>query len=75
MLLINPLTKNKTFETFNARKKHKAYIDFGILSLYFIIAICKNFVLHQIIKGTLSGFEILPIYSFSHEVNAWKISH
>ena len=28
---------------FNARKTHKAYIDFGIFSLNFIVVICKNF--------------------------------
>ena len=28
---------------FNARKTHKAYIDFGIFSLYFIAVIFKNF--------------------------------
>ena len=28
---------------FNARKTHKAYIDFGIFSLYFIVKICKGF--------------------------------
>ena len=43
MLLINPLSKNWTFETFNARKTHKAYIGFGIFSLYFVVVICKSF--------------------------------
>ena len=43
MLLINPVNKNETVETFNARKTCKAYIDFGIFSLYFIVVICKNF--------------------------------
>ena len=38
MLLVNPLSKNKTFELFNTRKTHKANIDFGISSL-----ICKTF--------------------------------
>ena len=28
---------------FDATKAHKAYIDFGIFSLYFIVVICKNF--------------------------------
>ena len=42
MLLINPLSKNQTVETFNATKTHKAYIDFGIFSLYFIVVIFKN---------------------------------
>ena len=32
MPLVNPLSKT-----------HKAYIDFGIFSLYFIVVICKNF--------------------------------
>ena len=39
MLLINPLS----FETFNARKIYKAYINFHIFSLYFIVVICKSF--------------------------------
>ena len=43
MLLINPLSKNQTVEMFNARKTHKAYVDFVIFSLYFIVVICKNF--------------------------------
>ena len=43
MLLFNPLSKNQTVKTFNARKTLKAYIDFGIFSLYFIVVICKNF--------------------------------
>ena len=43
MLLINPLNKNETVETFNARKTYKIYIAFGIFSLYFIIVICKVF--------------------------------
>ena len=38
MLLVNPLSKNKTFETFNTRKTRKANIDFSIFSL-----ICKTF--------------------------------
>ena len=28
---------------FNARKTHKAYIDFGIVSLYFIAVILQKF--------------------------------
>ena len=43
MLLINPLSENKTVETFNARKTYKAYINFDIFSLYFIVVICKAF--------------------------------
>ena len=39
MLLINPLS----VETFNARKTYKAYINFCIFRLYFIVVICKNF--------------------------------
>ena len=39
MLLINPLS----VETFNARKTYKAYINFRIFSLYFVVVICKNF--------------------------------
>ena len=39
MLLINPLS----VETFNARKTYKAYINFRIFSLYFIVVICKHF--------------------------------
>ena len=44
MLLINPLSENYTVEMFNARKVNKAYIDFGIFSLYFIVVICENFL-------------------------------
>ena len=36
---------------FNATKTHKAHIDFGIFSLYFILSV-KIFVLLQLIKGT-----------------------
>ena len=43
MLLISPLSKNLAVEMFNATKTHKAYTDFGIFSLYFIVVICKNF--------------------------------
>ena len=43
MLLINPLSKNWTAETLNARKTNKTYIDFGIFSLHFIVVICKIF--------------------------------
>ena len=43
MLLINLLSKNETVETFSDGKTHKAYIDFGIFSLYFMVVICKNF--------------------------------
>ena len=43
MLLINPLSKNQTVETFNATKTHKAYIDFGIFSLYFVIVNSNTF--------------------------------
>ena len=39
VLLINPLS----VETFNARKTYKAYINFRIFILYFIVVICKNF--------------------------------
>ena len=39
MFLINPLS----VETFNARKTYKAYINFRIFSLYFIVVISKNF--------------------------------
>ena len=28
---------------FNATKTHKAYTDFDIFTLYFIVVICKNF--------------------------------
>ena len=35
MLLINPLSKNRTVETFNARKTYKVYINFRIL-VYFL---------------------------------------
>ena len=43
MLLINPLSKNWTAETLNARKTSKTYIKFGIFSLHFIVVICKIF--------------------------------
>ena len=43
MLLINPLSKNWTFNMFNDRKTHKAYNDFNIFSLHFIVVIRKNF--------------------------------
>ena len=43
ILLINPLNKNQTVETFNATKTHKAYIDFDIFALYYIVVICKTF--------------------------------
>ena len=43
MLLINPLSKNWTVETFMARKTYKAYTKFRIFSLHFIVLICKNF--------------------------------
>ena len=33
----------KRVETFNARKTYKAFINFHILGLYFIVVICKNF--------------------------------
>ena len=39
MLLINRLS----VEAFNAKKTYKAYINFRIFSLYFIVVICKNF--------------------------------
>ena len=39
MLLINALN----VEMFNARKTYKAYTNFLIFSLYFIIVICKKF--------------------------------
>ena len=40
MFLINPLSKNFKF---NATETHKAYINLGTFSLYFIVVICKNF--------------------------------
>ena len=43
MLLLNPLSKSQTVETFSATKTHKAYIDFGIFSVYFIVVICESF--------------------------------
>ena len=43
MLLVNPLSKNETFEMFNARKTHKAYKDFGIFSSCFMVLIYENF--------------------------------
>ena len=42
---MNLLSKNLSIETFNATKTHKAYIEFGIFSLYFIVVTCKTFVL------------------------------
>ena len=43
MLLINPLSENQTVEIFNTRKTYKAYKNFRICSLYFIVVIYKNF--------------------------------
>ena len=43
MLLINPLSKNETVETFNATKTHKAYIEVGIFTVYVIVVICRSF--------------------------------
>ena len=43
MLLINPLSENYIVETLNARKTYKAFINFHIFSLRFIVAISKNF--------------------------------
>ena len=43
MFLINPVSENQTIAKFNTRKSYKAYIDFGIFTLYFIAAICKSF--------------------------------
>ena len=37
MLLINPLSENSTFETFNARKACKADIDFIYIYIYIYI--------------------------------------
>ena len=41
-LLINPLSKHETVQTFKFAKTHKPYKDFGIFSFYFVV-ICKNF--------------------------------
>ena len=35
------------------REIYKAYIDFGIFSLYFIVVISKTFVLLQLVTDTL----------------------
>ena len=59
---------------FNARKTHKAYIDIGIFSLYFIVVSVKIFVLLQIIKGAPTDLKICQ-YSSSHENDISKISH
>ena len=40
---MNLISKKVYIETFNATKTHKAYIDFAIFSLYFIVVTCKNF--------------------------------
>ena len=42
MLLINPLSETWIAETFHARKTCKAYINFYIFSLYFIVEISKK---------------------------------
>ena len=61
MLLINPVNKNETVETFNARKTFKAYIDFGIFSLYFIVVICKNFRFASLLSfaDTITNYKLL----------------
>ena len=61
MLLINTLNKNQTVETLNARKTYKAYIDFGIFSLYFIIVTCKNFRFASLLRfaGTTTNYKPL----------------
>ena len=41
-------------------KTYKAYIDFGIFILYFIIVFCKNFVFLQLINvGTSTNYKPL----------------
>ena len=41
-------------------QKNNAYIDFDIFSLYFIVVICKNFVLFQLINvGTTTNYKLL----------------
>ena len=42
MLLINPIVKIKLLKRFTL-EKYKAYTDFGIFTLYFIVVFCKNF--------------------------------
>ena len=61
MLLINTLNKNQTVETLNARKTYKAYIDFGIFSLYFITVTCKNFRFASLLRfaGTTTNYKPL----------------
>ena len=61
MLLINTLNKTQTVETLNARKTYKAYIDFGIFSLYFIIVTCKNFRFASLLRfaGTTTNYKPL----------------
>ena len=61
MLLINTLNKNQTVETLNARKTYKAYIDFGIFSLYFMIVTCKNFRFASLLRfaGTTTNYKPL----------------
>ena len=50
---------------FNATKTHKAHIDFGIFSLYFILSV-KIFVLLQLIKGKLMQiWEPANIFAFT----------
>ena len=61
MLLINTLNKTQTVETLNARKTYKAYIDFGIFSLYFIIVTCKDFRFASLLRfaGTTTNYKPL----------------
>ena len=69
MLLINTLNKNQTFETLNARKTYKAYIELGIFSLYFITVICKIFIFLQLIIGTLmQNWKSVNIFVYT-----WKL--
>ena len=54
------LWQNKTVETFNTRKTCKAYIDFGIFSLCFIVVICKNFRFASLLRftGTTTNYKL-----------------
>ena len=52
---------------FNATKTHRAYIEFGIFSLYFIVV--NFFVLFQLIKGTLMQiWKSANIFAFTFHI-------
>ena len=46
---------------FNVRKTYKAYIDFGIFSLCFVVVICKNVAFTSLLRfaGTTTNYKLL----------------